>query len=113
MHTLQDYLSAEPLPLPAVHPNAKIIKVNSLVVFCKKCNGDTEDIRGSVIEHQSCLEIVAGGVCSKCNAVTWSRTRFYEEHFLAWRDSGVEKGTYPRSWLRRLFVWVATVWSGR
>jgi len=103
--TVQDCYESK--PLPAIHPNPKILKVTELSVICVCCGAPTADVRGDVHMHSACMEIVAGGVCAKCNVVTWSRTRLYPEHFLAWKDQGVMKGLYSVSWWSRIRKFVA------
>ena len=89
---VEEYLASPILALPIEHPdNTKIIKISELEVTCKCCGGKTSNVRGKPEFHSECIDLRAAGVCKKCKMVTWTRTRVYSTHMLAWKDSGIEE----------------------
>lgn len=99
-----DYIQAKPLELPLKHKdNPEIITVSTLNLKCKRCAGQTEDLRGTSTEHSACLEIKVGGICRPCKTITWGRLRIYPDHMLSWQDHGLaEHSLHKASWLKKL-----------
>lgn len=107
LHPILDrYNQAAPIEFPIKHPNAEVITITELNVICKKCEQATTALRGDVTIHANCTELDMGGVCEACKVITWSRTRVYAKHLLAWRDEGIVEIpiTSPkwRNWFNKL-----------
>jgi hypothetical protein len=78
--------------MPLRHPgNDGVMTVTKLNVSCSICGGNTEELRGSTVEHPQCLDVRAAGVCRSCHHVTWSRFRVYPSHVLVWRDEELKE----------------------
>ena len=81
---LEKYKASQPLELPIIHPNN--MRISQFTVYCLKCNQETTDVRGDSLIHSNCIEIKAGGYCSTCNFLTWSKMRYYGNYILHWNS---------------------------
>lgn len=102
---VEKYYQAPQVQLPIEHPDSGIIKITELRVLCKRCEGFTEDLRGKVTIHSSCIELEVGGDCKECRAITWTRTRMYAEHILVWSDDGIKTINMKRTRWEKFMRW--------
>ena len=106
---IQEYLDALPLQMPLKHPdNREIMTLESLQIKCKKCGRETQDLRGSVVHHSTCMEIKAAGLCHPCQTITWTKTRVYPDHILAWQDSGLKSYSLKKPFWKKV---LSTIWK--
>ncbi len=84
---IAEYLDARPLHLPIRH-SALDLLVTRLTGYCKACGRETHHLRGTTVEHPSCLDIQAGGVCPTCRRVTFFHLRWYPWGILSHEETG-------------------------
>ena len=80
--------------------------INQLDARCKNCNTILIELRGDIHESFDVIELDIAGICTKCRAITSSRSRVNPKTLIfshiekgLWKDTKMKKVSFRSKWL--------------
>ena len=108
MHSLAQltafYRESAPFTLP--YRNERLgIQIDELSVICSQCGSELRQIRGTAVEHASCVDFQIVALCAPCRCITRFHFRAYADgrYIHHSTDGWVAYDPHDLPWWRRIW----------